>query len=153
MSNPSIESQIADTLGELDRYSADAHSPDTRVKALSARLRHLEQRRLNCLRIEHEKSSRDRMNDALEAITKDLRVAVERFHETPDKTVFETRAMGASFRLVGDKDDPNFQRLQKVAEEMAAQLTATRIEVVARDADEDAKDREHHRDMERNHAG
>ena len=144
-----LNADIANALDELGRYTADTHSPRTRVAALSAKLRHLEQCRLNSRRLEHEEGSRDRLNDAMDNLAKDLRVVVQRLHETPDKTVFETRAMGASFRLVGDKDDPNFQRLQKVAEEMAAHLTATRIEVAARDSDEDAKDREHQRDMER----
>lgn len=149
MSNPSIESQIADTLGELDRYSADTHSPDTRVKALSARLRHLEQRRHHQAALTQEGHVRGEMLSAVNDIAKDLRVVVERYHETPDKTVFETRAMGTTFRLVGDKDDPNFQHLLKMAEEAGAALAAARVEAIKHDSTEDAKDREHQRDMER----
>jgi len=125
-----LESQIADVLGELDAVAQEAE-PENRIRALSAKLRHLELRRHHGALLRQEGHVRGEMLAAMNKIADNLNTVVESRFAPPDKTVMEARAMGVHLRMVGDKDDPQFQaavtQMQVVVEALAAErLRVTR---------------------------
>lgn len=136
-----LDTQIADTLGELDSYARDKHSPETRVRALSAKLRHLEMRRHHEAALRQEGHVRGEMLSAMNSIAENLNAVVESRFAPSDKTVLETRAMGVHLRAVGDKDDPLFIKVTEALNDITAMLADHRLKVSAQQLEWEAEDR------------
>ncbi len=143
-----LDSQIADTLGELDSYARDKHSPETRVRALSAKLRHLELRRHHEAGLVQEGHVRGEMLTSLLGIAENLNTVVESRFAPSDKTVLETRAMGVHLRAVGDKDDPLFIKVTEAFSEVTAMLADHRVKVSIKQLEWESEDRKKEADGE-----
>lgn len=136
-----IDAQIADTIGLLDRFHDTADSDSDRIRALSAKLRYLEQRRYHG-RLSVQTDERQQvMETHLRDIADGLKALLARHEEPPNHTVMETRALGVKLRLVGRNGDPLLDEVARALVPTIEGLAAQQCQRVKDDTEQENLDR------------
>ena len=155
-----IDAQIADTLGILDGFHTAAHDDESRIRALAAKLRYLEQRRYHEFLGLQVAEKQDAMQANLNDIADALKTMLANQAEPRDHTVMESRAMGVSLRLVGKSGDPLLEEIARTLLPEVEALAKLRGRVAEEDRisleserSQDAMDRAVDRRLRMNKAG
>ena len=137
-----IDAQIADTLGTLDGFLDTATTDEDRIRALSAKLRYLEQRRYHVGLATAATESQEAIRGHLSTLADAVQTMLANQAEPRDHTVMETRALGVKLRLVGKNGDPLLAEVARALVPTIEGLAEQQRQRVAEDTEQEALDRE-----------
>ncbi len=142
-----IGSQMADIMGELDGIAKES-GPENRIRALSTKLRHLENRRHHEESLVVEGVHRDRMLASMETISETCNLWLreqKKVQPHPGHTSVSFRAMGINVQASGKEDDPLFQKIANTIEQISVEVTKLRETAVIQNMEEERLDGEDRR--------
>jgi uncharacterized membrane-anchored protein YjiN (DUF445 family) len=142
-----LENQMGDILGELDTIAKESKTSD-RIRALGAKLRHLEMRRHHMETLRYDSMFKETIAMALNTISEDLHKLIQQQSElqvAPGHVVTRFKGMGLQIEASGREDDPHYQALADHIAKISKAITSLKQAIVDHDMAEQTKDREHHR--------
>ena len=148
-----LESQVGDILGELDHIAQTSKDSD-RVRALSAKLRHLEMKRHHVETLHRDSMFRESVAIAIHKLgdNLDLLLKEQREHRhAPGHVVTRFSGMGIKAEVSGKEDDPHYVELSDLIGKLSSAITNLKEKVVTTDLEEMQKGQAHDRALRQQH--